>query len=764
MPAWELSDRRQSQILGVLLLALGALTAVSLFTYDIADWPHALGTGYRNACGPVGALFAFALRFIFGKLAVWAVPVALFAWGWNRLRQNEAGELAVRTAIGAAILVTFVTLVALWVPEAWTGRVGGALAGVVTGVLSRVGSVILLGTLLTVLLLVASEVGFSLVAQGMGAALRMPLRLGMGLAERLRPGSRRAPRRRAEKPARGDERDEKGGKPGMKIVREPGAARAAAEADDLDLEEIAPGPPAKKPAPQIHLPFSGGARPKPEKPREKPAAPMPPAVVTSGDLPPTTLLAEPIVSGEVLTEAELKAKAQVLERTLAEFDVLAQVSEIHPGPVVTMFELEPGPGVKVSQIVTRSDDLALALRAKRIRILAPIPGKAAVGIEVPNPNPQTVYVREVVETEAFRSGQGRMPIAMGKDTTGKVFTTDLTKAPHLLVAGATGSGKSVAMNVIMASLLLRHSPATLRLLLIDPKMLELTGYNGIPHLLWPVVTAAKPAARALRWVVSEMERRYRTLAGSGARHIDTYNAAVAQKGEGEKLPYIVVMVDELADLMLTLPMEIEEPIARLAQMARAVGIHLIVATQRPSVDVITGVIKANFPSRMSFQVASKVDSRTILDMNGADTLLGNGDMLFLPAGQPEPVRIHGAYISEAEVEALSRFWRERAPQGPPEPPVDLGREGGGTEEGVSEEDDVDDELVAEAARIVILSQRGSVSLLQRRLKIGYSRAGRIMDKLESLGVVGPFTGSQAREVLVDERYLEEQGLGRKSGV
>ncbi|HVP39013.1 MAG TPA: DNA translocase FtsK, partial [Candidatus Saccharimonadales bacterium] len=501
-----------------------------------------------------------------------------------------------------------------------------------------------------------------------------------------------------------------------------------------------------------------------ERTREKPSGAVPPVVVTSGDLPPTSLLAEPIPGGEALTEEQLREKAEVLERTLAEFDVIGAVREVHPGPVVTMFEFEPAPGIKVSQIVTRADDLALALRARHLRILAPIPGKAAVGIEVPNPKPQTVYVREVVESDTFRGLQGRMPIAMGKDTNGRVYTTELTKAPHLLVAGATGSGKSVAMNVIMASLLLRHSPETLRLLLIDPKMLELTGYNGIPHLLWPVVTSAKPAARALRWLVSEMERRYRLLAAGGTRHVDTYNTQVEQKGEGEKLPYIVVMVDELADLMLTLPMEIEEPVARLAQMARAVGIHLIVATQRPSVDVITGVIKANFPSRMSFQVASKVDSRTVLDMNGAETLLGNGDMLFLPAGRPEPIRIHGAYISEAEVEALAKFWRERAPQGPPAPPVDLGREGGAGDEGGVEEDDDDDELVAEAARVVILSQRGSVSLLQRRLKIGYSRAGRIMDKLEGLGVVGPFEGSQAREVLVDERFLEEHGLTRKSEV
>jgi S-DNA-T family DNA segregation ATPase FtsK/SpoIIIE len=586
---------------------------------------------------------------------------------------------------------------------------------------------------------VGSEVGFSLVAQGIQGALAIPLRAGGALIERLRQGPPgRTPRRSTAKPS-------------MRVVRRDAPVL---EEDEEDEEEVALPPPSRKPAAQIKLPL-------PAPKADKPAAPARPAPATTGDLPTTDLLNAVVPSGEAPTDEELKGNAKLLEKTLAEFGILGQVREVHPGPVVTMYEFEPGPGIKVNQIVTRADDLALALRAARIRILAPIPGKAAVGVEVPNPKPQTVFAREIVEAEAFRHGQGRLLIGLGKDTGGKVFVTDLTKAPHLLVAGSTGSGKSVGMNMILNSLLLRHSPESLRLLLIDPKMLELTTYNGIPHLLWPVVTQAKPAARALRWTVAEMERRYKTLSTVGVRHIDSYNAQMAQQG-GERLPYIVVMVDELADLMLTLPAEIEEPIARLAQMARAVGIHLIVATQRPSVDVITGVIKANFPSRMAFQVASKVDSRTILDMNGADTLLGNGDMLFLPAGRPEPIRIHGAYISDSEAEAIAGFWRAKAPVAAP-PPADLDKEPAPGEEGSESGDDDDDQLVAEAARLVVLSQRGSVSLLQRRLKIGYSRAGRIMDKLESIGVVGPFEGSQAREVLVDERFLEEHGYGKTSG-
>jgi len=356
---------------------------------------------------------------------------------------------------------------------------------------------------------------------------------------------------------------------------------------------------------------------------------------------------------------------------------------------------------------------------------------------------------------------------------GQPFVADLTRMPHVLVAGATGSGKSVCLNAVITGLLFQHEPRTLQMVLIDPKMLELSAYNGIPHLVMPVVTEAKRASRALRWGVSEMEKRYKLMATCGARNIAAYNDKVGagqvpsgpQLPDGrpaappERLSYVVVVIDELADLMLTVPAEIEEPIARLAQMARAVGIHLVLATQRPSVDVITGVIKANFPSRIAFQVASKTDSRTVLDMNGAENLLGHGDMLFTPAGKPEPYRIHGAYVSEEETSRVVEFWKAKGAAGaaPPlatEPTmVEVDEdEGGGAE------DDFDDALINEAARLVVTHQQGSTSLLQRRLKVGYSRAGRLMDQLESLGVVGPFQGSKARDVLVDERWLEERGL------
>ncbi len=476
-----------------------------------------------------------------------------------------------------------------------------------------------------------------------------------------------------------------------------------------------------------------------------------------GDLPGLDLLEDPPSGIEGPSEEELTAEAQLLTTRMLDFGITGRVTEIQPGPVVTMFEFEPAAGVKVSQITSRSDDLALAMRARQIRIIAPIPGKAAVGIEIPNRKPRTVYLKEVLGSDVYKGEKGALKIVLGVDAGGNSFAYDIAKMPHVLVAGATGAGKSVYLNVLVTSLLYGHGPDTLRFVMVDPKMLELTGYNGIPHLLMPVVTDAKRASRALRWTVGEMERRYKLLAGTGARNIEGFNGKLAgpnppTSAEGETLeplPYIVVLVDELADLMLTAPVEIEEPIARLAQMARAVGIHLVLATQRPSVDVLTGVIKANFPSRIAFQVASKVDSRTILDMNGAEALLGHGDMLFLPAGKPEPYRVHAPWLSEPEASRVADFWKARAPE---RPALSIEDQIEAEAEGI---DGDDDELVPEAVRLVITHQQGSTSLLQRRLKVGYSRASRLMDKLEAMGVVGPFMGSKARDVLVDETQLEE---------
>ncbi len=454
--------------------------------------------------------------------------------------------------------------------------------------------------------------------------------------------------------------------------------------------------------------------------------------------PPLSLFNIPPKESSIPKE-EIEDTARNLENKLASFGIEARVSGIHPGPVITRYEIEPGTSTKVHQIVNLADDLALALKAASIRILAPIPGKGAVGIEVPNRQARPVMIRDILGSDAFKTCRSKLALAIGKDVSGYPYVADLESMPHLLIAGATGSGKSVCINTIITSLVYRNSPQDVQLILIDPKRLELTQYEGIPHLLCEIVTEAKKAVRALNWVLEEMDVRYRLLAKRGVRNIQQYE---------EGLPYIVVVIDELADLILTAPQEIEPALTKLAQMARAVGIHLVTATQRPSVDVITGLIKANFPCRIAFKVASKVDSRTIIDTNGAERLLGKGDMLFLAPGSPEPMRLHGAFVSPEETARLVEFLRKQSHLAAPAFSVeDLEKPHVPVEE--------KDELFEDAARIVITHGHGSVSLLQRRLRIGYSRAARLIDFLEEAGIVGPFEGSKARQVLVDESYLEK---------
>ena len=453
--------------------------------------------------------------------------------------------------------------------------------------------------------------------------------------------------------------------------------------------------------------------------------------------------------GPSVSTEELSSTSKMLKETLETFGVSIEGPiDRYPGPVITRYEFKPGIGVKVNQIVNLADDLALALKAKRIRIIAPIPGKAAVGIEIPNRAPQQVYLREILAAEEFTDPKPRLPLALGKTTAGKPYVTDLAKMPHLLIAGATGSGKSVCMNALITSLIYRMHPMQIRFVFVDPKMLELSVYAGLPQLGRPVVTTPRQAEKVFADAVVEMENRYRRLANASVRNIEDFNRK--QQREEDKLPYIVLFIDELADLMMSsTSSKTEMLITRLAQMARAVGIHLILATQRPSVDVITGLIKANFPARIAFQVATKVDSRTIIDANGAEKLLGNGDMLFLSTGQPEPTRIHGAYISGAETDRLVGFIKEQNL-----PTLTLQGISQNTSENKESDVDLGDPLFREACEVVVRHKQGSVSLLQRRLGIGYQRAARLIDKLEEAGVVSPFDGSKAREVIVDKSYLD----------
>ena len=460
---------------------------------------------------------------------------------------------------------------------------------------------------------------------------------------------------------------------------------------------------------------------------------------------------EPTVSA-----ADLEETAAALLSTLNTFgvEVIPGSLEKYPGPIITRFEFKPAPGIKINQIVNLADDLALALKASRIRIIAPVPGKSAVGVEIPNRKAQKVYIREILQSDAYQRGKYKLPLALGKTTMGQPFVVDLARMPHLLIAGSTGSGKSVCLNTVITSLIYKHTPKTLRFIFIDPKILELSVYAEIPFLARPVVTKPKMAESVLAGAVNEMEDRYKRLATQSVRSLDDYNAKVP---EAERLPYLLIVVDELADMMMSGSAgKIELLITRLAQMARAVGIHLILATQRPSVDVITGLIKANFSSRIAFQVASKVDSRTILDANGAEKLLGQGDMLLLLAGEPEPLRIHGAYVSSQETESLVGFFKETAPEIQP-----LQAFSEENEKALVERNN-HDVLLPEATELVIRHKQGSVSLLQRRLGIGYQRAARIMDQLEATGIVGPYDGSKAREVLVDKSYLDQMKKDKPS--
>ena len=465
-------------------------------------------------------------------------------------------------------------------------------------------------------------------------------------------------------------------------------------------------------------------------------------------LPAVGLLAAPPASSLQRTREELEGNAQTLKKKLHDFGVDGHIVQASPGPVITSYEFEPAAGVKVSQVVNLADDLALAMKVAAVRIVGPIPGRGTVAVEVPNPETATVYLREILVSPEFVSTKGRLPLALGKDTTGNPVIGDLAAMPHLLIAGSTGSGKSVGLNTMICSLLYKATPADVRLLLIDPKRLELGVYEKIPHLLAPVVTDAKEASARLKWIVGKMDARYKQLQAKAVRNIEGYNKEVPPE---ERLPYWVVVVDELADLMMVSAGEVQNSLIRLAQIARAVGIHLIIATQRPSVDVVTGLIKANFPTRIAFQVASKVDSRTVLDGNGAEQLLGRGDMIYVPPGASRQMRVHGAWVSDKEVKAMCEFLRTQgsAVYETVELPAEAAGGGGSGEDR--------DDIYWDAVNLVIAQRAASISFLQRRLGLGYPKAARFIDMMEQDRVIGPGHGAKPREILVGPEYLAKRG-------
>jgi len=776
---------------GLLLLAVAVYLGLSLSGGAGPWWNLLTGepTGELllegNPGGPVGSVMSLGLHVVFGSVWCWFFPLLLaaLAVGFLLDRRRWLARWSLRAA-------------PFWlVTSAWLAQPGGPLEtasgariGGFVGVYLARGFHGLFGLwggriFLTLFLLIAIIVlgkpwlgwvpgrlaqglrGLGSVAASLGRGLAWPF---VALADLFRDlGARLVDWRENRKQASKVQDPDPDTRTGSEPSGDPQAVRRERRVHNESLEDEEPEPiedlPAAAPPEERALPGAAGEfmgdrgdadgaeRTPPKIRKRKRSGPV--------ALPGLELLTPAGPEGQPVSPVELDASADLLEETLRSFGVEGEVKDVRPGPVVTTFEYQPGSGIRVNQIVQRSDDLALAMRARSLRMEAPIPGKAAVGIEIPNPQARMVRLREVIEATG---NEQRTPLSvvLGKDVVGRAVTIDIASLPHLLVAGSTGSGKSVCLNAVISNLLLRNDPSTLRMVLIDPKMLEMNVYNGIPHLLLPVVTDPRESLKALQWMVAQMEFRYRQLAKWSVRNIQQYNEKVARgeitDNDGETvtdpMPYYLTVVDELADLMLQLGKDLEDLITRLAQKARAVGIHLILATQRPSVDVLTGVIKANIPCRIAFRVIQKNDSRTILDMNGAEQLLGHGDMLYLQPGRALPVRVHGSFIDVDECEAIALHWRQYKDV-TEEISLDTNVGGSGSHTG-------EDDLFDDAMRVVVLHQSGSTSLLQRRLRIGYTRAGRLMDMLEEAGIVGPFTGSKARDVLIKPEDLPEAEEGQ----
>ena len=761
-------SRRVSEFAGVALFAGAIIWLISLATYEPADPVWFFSTGSQaapaNFAGRVGA-FLSELSFQLFGYASYAIPALLVVTGWHYFWCSKL-EAGATKATGVTLLLACISAFLSLVfgargisgePFRAGGYAGDWLAGLLADYLNRTGSIVVIVTLIFLAVIMSTQFSFgrffgALFAGAGGAGTR-----AIGSFREWREERRRERQRR--------EVIAKHTKKGADI-------KAAGTAVEPELPR-APRRPATRDADDVPVaaPVFGGARsiapPKPPKvTMPAPTLPLPdpepvraPAERRKGDyaLPPLALLDAPKTERKI-DERELMDGARLLEEKCREFAVEGSVVQIHPGPVVTTFEFKPDAGVKYSKITGLAEDLCLAMRAESV-LIDRIPGKSTVGIQIPNHAREQISLREMLESDLYRRSASKLTVALGKTIHGEPYVTDLAAMPHLLIAGATGTGKSVGMNAMLTSILYRATPDDVRLIMIDPKRLELGMYEDIPHLLTPVVVDPKAAANALRWAVREMEERYKTLAAEGVRNIEQYNRNVLQSIAEKRtprdgmpprpLPFIVVVIDELADLMMVASTEVEQSIARLAQMARAVGIHLILATQRPSVDVITGLIKANMPSRISFRVSSKVDSRTILDANGAEQLLGRGDMLFLPPASSRFIRLHGPYISEQESARLASFLRK---QGNPVYDETVTAEEKSSASGVEMEKD---DLYDEAARIVVSSGQASISYLQRRLRIGFSRAARLVDMMEMEGLVSAAAGGKAREVLVDRGYFEE---------
>jgi S-DNA-T family DNA segregation ATPase FtsK/SpoIIIE len=757
-------SRRVSEVVGVALFAAALIWLIALATYDANDPAWFFSTGANdipaNFAGRVGAFLA-ELSFQILGYASYLIPAIIGIIGWHYF-WCRVFDAVYTKVVGAVMLfacsAAFLGLTIGRVdfgPRAFRagGYLGEWLGSFMSEYLSRTGSVIVILALIVAAVILATQFSFGRLFSALFAAIAGLSAQGFDSFKAWREERRKAQQRRDVMVKYG--KDEKAQKPGP---QKPGPQNA--QKPQIEKPQI--GRPEPEP-----VPARAAAPPVVKKPVAKtpitPPLPLPePERVErrlgSYTLPPVSLLDAPKAERKI-DERELMDSARLLEEKCREFNVEGSVVQIHPGPVVTTFELKPDAGVKYSKVTGLSDDLCLAMQAESV-LIDRIPGKATVGIQIPNPNREGISLRELLESDNYTRHASKLAFALGKTIHGEPYIADLATMPHLLIAGSTGTGKSVGLNAMLTGILYRATPDDVRMIMVDPKRLELGMYEDIPHLMTPVVVEPKKAANALRWAVREMEERYKTLAAFGVRNIEQFNRNVRamieageQPKEGEPtrpLPFIVVVVDELADLMMVAGNEVEESICRLAQMARAVGIHLILATQRPSVDVITGLIKANLPSRISFRVSSKIDSRTILDSNGAEQLLGKGDMLYLPPASSRHIRLHGPYISEQESARLASFLRKQGKPVYDETITEEEKKGG--PEGLEFEKD---ELYDEAARIVVQTGQASISYLQRKMRIGFSRAARLVDMMEAEGLVSAATGGKPREVLVGREYFEE---------
>ena len=707
---------------GILAIAVAGFAIVSLGVFDPALPPREQAT----SVGPVGWWLGWALFRALGY-AGFLMPLLVGAWGVSAFLRPKitrgwvplAGLGVLLLAAAGLLQQAADTFVAERITRggilATGGSVGWMLTGTLHATLGRFGAWLVLLAAVPVAVLLVTQVSYAAVARLTAARIAQFRR------------ARRMPRVGAPT-----------------LVLEPDEAAPAAGSPLSDAVDAV-----EPPLPVVVEPARPRGRLMEQGLAWQETFDFGKGGAQAFQLPPVGLLKPPPVEELKRTREELQDNAEILRRKLQDFEVEGRIVQVSPGPIITSYEFEPAAGIKVSQVVNLADDLALALKSASVRIVGPIPGRGTVAIEVPNDDHGTVYLREIFVSPEFAESKGKLPLALGKDVNGQPVVADLTAMPHLLIAGATGSGKSVGLNAMICSILYKATPADVRFLMIDPKRLELSVYEAIPHLLAPVVTDAKEAAARLRWIVGKMDERYKQLQLKQVRNIDGYNKVVEPDAW---LPYWVVVVDELADLMMVSAGEVQTSLVRLAQIARAVGIHLIVATQRPSVDVVTGLIKANFPTRIAFQMASKVDSRTVLDANGAEQLLGRGDMIFVPPGAAKSMRVHGAWVADDEVKAICDFLRKQATAVYEEVvlPADDPESAPG---GAAERDD----LYWDAVQLVVGQRQASISFLQRRMRLGYPKAARFVDMMEQDRIIGPGDGAKPREVLAGPEYLAKRG-------